>query len=235
MKKIIVISFAIFLAVVIQSNVFAQIKVTPTPGITITPTKNPQNKQIDDFKEKLASQVAKLSEKNKKAVAGIVESVNDKKIKVKTDDEGEYDVKIDPELTKYYVIVGAGKQEKDLSTLKKDAYVIVGGTLVDRVIDGNVIYQDEQFIVDTGKITSVNTDDNSLDIVTLAKENYTLDIETTTKMQIMDIKSLELGKTGISKIKEGDSIHFVAKKATKIKNRFSAVRILIVPQEYFIK
>jgi len=234
-KTIAVIIITMFLGALIPLRVLGLATVTPTPQNTIAPTKTVQSKQIDDFKEKLASQVAKLSEKNKKAVAGIVQSADEKKIKVKTDDEGEYEVKIDPELTKYFLITGATKAEKDITTIKKGVYVIVGGTLVDRVIDGNVIYQDEQFLVDSGKIVAINTTDNSFDIVTLAKENYTLDVETTTKMQLIDIKTLEPGRTSMSKIKEGDSIHFVEKKAQNIKNRFSELRILIVPQEYFIK
>ena len=235
MKKIFLIFItAIVIPSLIPTGIFAQVKLTPTFVVVPSPTKAP-SKDIIDFKEKLASQVVKLSQKNKKAVAGIVESVDDKKLKVKTDDEGEFDVKIDPDLTKFFLISGVDKVEKNLSTLKKDAYVIVGGTQLDQTIDGNVIYQDEQFLTDTGKVVAVNTADNSLDVVTLAKENYTLDIEFSTKQQIVNIKTLELERTSFSKIKEGDSIHFVVKKLTKVKNRFSAVRVLIIPQEYFIK
>lgn len=222
------------MASTIRPVVHGQVRLTPTVGQIPSPTK-PQSKEIVDFKEKLASQVAKLSKKNKKAVAGIVDSIDSKKFKVKTDDEGDFEVKIDPDLTKFFLITLAGKTEKNISTLKKGAYVIVGGVLVDRVIEGNVIYQDEQFLADAGKIVAINASDNSIDVVTLAKETYTLDVAVATRLQIINIKTLESERTTFTKIKEGDSVHFVVKKATNVKNRFNAVRILVIPQEYFIK
>ncbi len=39
-----------------------------------------------------------------------------------------------------------------------------------------------------------------------------------------------------SKIKEGDTIHYVLKKTGKEReaNRYSALRVMVIPQEYFI-
>jgi hypothetical protein len=44
-------------------------------------------------------------------------------------------------------------------------------------------------------------------------------------------------KSGFSKIKEGDTVHFVVKKTGEEKelNRYSAQKILVIPQEFFIK
>ena len=43
-------------------------------------------------------------------------------------------------------------------------------------------------------------------------------------------------RIGFSKIKEGDSVHFVFKISGDEKNNeYSADKILVIPQEYFIK
>jgi len=68
------------------------------------------------------------------------------------------------------------------------------------------------------------------------KTVYTLSIETSTKQQIVNIKTLETERIGFSKIKEGDSIHFVVKvNGDEKNNEYSTEKILIVPQEYFMK
>ncbi|MDO9027431.1 MAG: hypothetical protein Q7U68_01010, partial [Candidatus Roizmanbacteria bacterium] len=64
-----------------------------------------------------------------------------------------------------------------------------------------------------------------------------------TKQFIVNIKTLEIERVGFSKIKEGDTVHFVVKKtgnplrqlADGGNNNYSAIKILIIPQEYFIK
>ena len=57
-----------------------------------------------------------------------------------------------------------------------------------------------------------------------------------TTQQLMDIKTLELSKVGFSKYKEGDTIHFVFKKIAGAKeNRYTALKVVIIPQEYFQK
>lgn len=230
MKKLIII-FGIVITLFISSRVLA---LTPTASPSANPTRSSDSKDIDVFKEKLASKVAELSKKNQKVLAGIVDSPDKKKFKLKTEEDGVFDIKVDEDLTKYYSISGASKLEKKISDLKKGVYVIVSGPQVDRTIDANIIYQDEQFLVDFGKVVEINKDDNSLQVTTAAKENYILDIEVATKQQLLDIKTLEFERLAFSKIKAGDSIHFVVKKDTTVKNRFATVRTLVIPQEYFI-
>jgi hypothetical protein len=54
---------------------------------------------------------------------------------------------------------------------------------------------------------------------------------------MLNSKTGEIEKTGFSKIKEADVIHFVVKKSSeeKEKNRYPTSKILIIPQEYFVK
>ena len=98
------------------------------------------------------------------------------------------------------------------------------------------IFVDESYIVESGKITEVNKDSYSVKVMNSAKEIFTLDVEFYTKQLILNIKTLELERTGFSKIKEGDYAHFVVKRGININdNKYSVQKILIIPQEYFIK
>ncbi|EKE14431.1 MAG: hypothetical protein ACD_12C00509G0001 [uncultured bacterium] len=53
---------------------------------------------------------------------------------------------------------------------------------------------------------------------------------------MINIKTLLKETIGFSKLKEGDTVHFVVKKTgTEKNNEYSAYKILVIPQEYFIK
>lgn len=200
-----------------------------SPSAAITQT------EIQDLKEKIATKVAELRKKNQKALAGTITSIKDKSIFIKNNEDAEYEVKVDEALTKVYLI-GTTKKEMKSTDLKKGSYIIATGPILDKTIDANYIYQDEQFTVLSGKITEINKDDFSIKVLTTDKDTYTLDIENSTNQQMMDIKTLELDKVGFSKLKEGDTIHFVIKKTgIEKENRYTATKIVIVPQEYFQK
>lgn len=195
------------------------------------------DKQLQKLKDNLATKAAQLMKQTQEATAGYVTDVVGTGFKLKTTDEKELEIKIDTLLTKFSQISGNLKNEIKSSDIKKGAYLIVSGPRIDKSVTANVIYLDEEFLVFAGKISEVNKDDLSLKVTTSYKDTYTLDIETSTKQQILNSRSLQLESSGFSKIKEGDIVHFVIKKAQKNKeiNRYSAVRILLIPQEYFIK
>ncbi|EKE14390.1 MAG: hypothetical protein ACD_12C00530G0001 [uncultured bacterium] len=108
--------------------------------------------------------------------------------------------------------------------------------MADNIITANVVLIDENFLVDSGKITEINKESYNIKVLTSDKNTYSLDIETGTKQYMVNIKTLLRETIGFSKLKEGDTVHFVVKKTGKEKNNnYSAVKILIIPQEYFIK
>jgi len=192
---------------------------------------------IENFKEKIASKVAELTKKEQKALAGFVSKIEDSQLTIKSDEQQNYQIKIDNIFTKIYQIAGNGKKEIKLDQLAKDDYLIVNGPINDNTISANYIFVDEKYIVNVGRVTEIDKDNYSVKLLTADKETINLDIETSTKQSILNIKTLQLERTGFSKIKEGDLIHFIIKKDSSAKNgtRFSAVKILIIPQEYFIK
>jgi len=201
-----------------------------------TPSATEVSQDIQMLKDKIATKVAELREKNNKAVGGFVTDVVGSTIKIKTENNQEYEVKPDEALAKYYKINGSQRNEIKFQDIKKGSYIIATGVTNDQVINADTIYLDELYIVKSGKIIEVDKDNYQVKILTSDKDSYTLEIETTTKQSMINIKSFEIEKTGFSKIKEGDTIHFVAKKTgTEKNNQYSAQKILIIPQEYFIK
>lgn len=234
MKKIQLLTL-ITLVFLTSTSVMAQ---STTPASS---SANPVEKEIEkgtkNIIDKVASAVAELRKKNPKAISGVVTDNASGSLKVKSSIDAEYLIKTDQDLTKSFIVVGTGKKDLKLGDIKKGAYVIVTGPVADKTITANFIYQDEQYLVKTGKITEANTDNDFVKVLTSEKDTYTLDIETSTKIQILDSKTLDVTASSFSKMKEGDTVHFVVKKTGEEKelNRFSAEKILIIPQEYFIK
>jgi hypothetical protein len=201
-----------------------------------TATGSAQDLEIQTLKEKIATKVAELRRRSNRAVAGFVTMVTDNELRIKTEKGEEYDIKLDQTLTKYYQIRGGEQKEIKIADIKKGDYIIVSGVINEKTATANFIFVDESFLVLSGKVTEVDKENYSLKVSTTDRDIYTLEIETTTKQQIINIKTLAIEGGGFSKIKEGDTIHFVIKKTGEEKeNKYSAYKILIIPQEYFIK
>lgn len=236
MKKLIL--FLALLVVLSQMSVLA-VTATPTPADDEDPTPIPTNvvtKDIQDLKDKLATKVAELRKQNQKAVSGVIDAIEAKSITIKDADGKSVKVTLDEVLTHAYTINGTVKKEVKVDTLKKGDYIIIAGPYTATTVTANAIYKDDQYLVGSGKITDVNATDFTLAVATEDKENLTLDVENTTKRLLIDSKTLEKETIGFTKIKEGDTVHFVLKKTgqEKIKDRYAALRIVIIPQEYFV-
>jgi len=226
MKKIL--AYLIILLALVSSALFATSSVFSQEAT--------DESAIDILKEKVADKVEELRQKNNKAISGFVQSNENNVIKIKTNAAEEYQVKLDPDLTKYFQIAGTTKKEIKSENIIADDYIIVTGVVTDKTISANAVFVDENFLVLTGRVSEVDKDNFSITVVTTAKEEITLDIETATKQSIVNIETVEIESTGFSKIKEGDTIHFVVKKTPEITdNTYTAKKLLLIPQEYFIK
>ncbi len=197
------------------------------------------NKELEDiqqFKDKLASKVAELQKKEDKAQAGFLLEIKSKSLKIETSDKEELLVELDELLTKYYSVSTSTLNEITKEKLEIGDYIIVTGPLNGKVISANNIYLDENFTSGSGIVNDTGQGDFSLSIVTLENETITIDIESSSKRKILNIKTLELEDVGFSKIKSGDVVHFFYKKLNnKEEKRYSATKILVIPQEYFSK
>jgi hypothetical protein len=210
---------------------------TPSVVASSSPTIE-VDKDIQQLKDKVANKVSEIRKENNKAVSGFITNIEGSLIKLSNNGEINQ-VKIDDTLTKFFKVLGTTKKEIKNSDLSKDDYAIVSGVVTDNIITANVVLIDENFLVDSGKITEINKDNYSIKVLTSDKNTYNLDIESSTKQYMIDIKTLAIEKVGFSKLKEGDTVHFVIKKGAKPpagdNNNYSAYKILLIPQEYFIK
>ena len=235
MKKIIFLSATFLLLCLIPITIYA-VEATATPDVS-TSSATPVDDQVKNLKERIANKVAELTKKEKKSISGIIIKIQDKTISFQTVDEQLVEVKIDDTLTKFYSVREGPAKEIKFSDLKKGDYIWVNGPKIDKYVNANYVVLDDEYLVKTGKVTQIEADDYYFKVSTSEKDDYTLDFETYTKTMILNIKTLDLGKSGFSKIKEGDTVHIVVKKTgtEKEKNRYPAQKILIIPQEYFIK
>jgi len=237
MKKGIIFLFAATVMMTHLTGVMAQDEeLVPTVPPASPSAATKEDREISDLKERLADKVAQLRKKDQKAFSGFA-TVKDGTITLINDDS-TVTVKIDDSLTKLYQVVGAAKKEIKPDAIKTGSYIIVTGPLVDKTVNANYIYVDEAFIVQQGKVTEINKSDYYVKVMSADKLEYTLDIESSTRLNMLNIKTLEIETTGFSKIKEGDTIHFSAKKDETKESaalRFAAQKILVIPQEYFMK
>jgi len=201
-----------------------------------------EEKGVKLLREKIATQVEEMRKKDQKAYVGSITKIDGSSLTVSSlqgTDERKYTIKIDDTLTTIYKVVGATKKELKKSDLTVGNYVIVTGQMISDTIEANEVYVDEQFLVKTAKIIEISKSDYYLKVVTYDKDEYILDIQSSTRQFLLNSKSKEIERTGFSNIKEGDSIHFVVSKtnpgAGKEKNRYDAVRILVIPQEFSVQ
>ncbi len=209
------------------------------PVFSQSPTSTPSGsltEEVDKLKEKVAEKVEELKEKEK-AVSGVVTEVDTNDWTLADADGKTISISIDDTLTNFYDIAGAKTIDLKQEDIEKGDYIFVTGPEIGDSITANAVYRDQQYIVLSGKITNVTSEDYTVNVLTVDKTDYVLDIESKTSQLMLNIKSLETEKIGFSKLKEGDSVHVVVKgnPENTSQTRFTADRLLVIPNEYFLQ
>lgn len=220
---------------------------TPTAATTATTTVTPAptgkktattklEKDVQLLKDKIATKVAELRRENKTVVSGLVTGSDNTTITIQSDDDKNHKITYDESVTKLISVLKKTPQEIKIDNIKKDDYIIVSGLQIEDTMTATSIYIDQKYLVLTGKVSDVKKADFQITVVTTDKDTYTLDIESATKQFILNPKTNELVKSGFSKINVGDTVHFVVSKPQD-KNTLNAtaIRLLLIPQEYFVK
>ncbi len=232
MKKKLILILIIF--IFLPSIVFAVVS-TETPTINKSTSSTIDDQSIKKLKENIANKVEEIRKKNNRIISGNIKEIKDDSFKIESDKT--YLIKIqDTGLTTFYKITSGQQKEINKKDFNVGDYVIVSGLIDGSTITANSIFKDEQYLIVSGKIVEINRDNYYLKLVTSAKINYLINIETYTKQYLLNIKILEKERIGFSKLKEGDFVHVVIKiNERKDKNEYSAERLLVIPQEYFLK
>jgi len=213
--------------------------VVAVPVFSQTPTSTPSGSlsdEVDKLKEKVAEKVEQLKE-TEKAVSGVVTEI-DKNEWVLTDaDNKKISVSIDDTLTNFFDISGTKTTDLEQDDIDKGDYVFITGPEIGESITANAVYRDQKYMVISGKITNVTAEDFTINVLSVDKTDYVLDVESKTNQRMLNIKTLETEKIGFSKLKEGDSVHVVVKgnPENTSQTRYAALRLLVIPNEYFLQ
>jgi len=229
---------AIFTLLSCQGIVYAQTE-TPEPTVQekkITPTEKPASttdSTLKSLKEKIESKVEEINKKTKKIIKGTITSLKDSTITVKTSENKDFTISVDDTITKIYLSSFDGQEEIEQSDIKTGDYILATGPVIENQVSANILYKQTQYLLVQGQITAVDKEAFTVDIITQAKDHYTLDIEKFTTQSLLNTKDLSVSKAGFSKYQVGDTIHAVILKPKGTSEKASAIRILIIPQEFF--
>lgn len=234
----IILASLFFVLLSYQGIVYAQAE---TPETTpkekeATPTAKPESttdSTLKSLKEKIESKVEEINKKTKKIIKGTITSIKGSTITVKSSDDKDFNISIDDTITKIYTSSVDDVEEIEQSDIETGDYILATGPVIENEVSANIVYKQTQYLLVQGQITSVDKEAFTVDIITQAKDHYTLDIEKFTSQSLLNTKDLSVSKAGFSKYQVGDTIHAVILKPNGTSEKASAIRILIIPQEFF--
>ena len=205
----------------------------PTPTEVVEESAEELDDTIKSLKEKIEDKVEQINKTSRKIIKGIIASADEETIELQTDTENTFTVSLDETISSFFTASLSNQDEIEQGDLEEGDYIIVSGPIIEDQISANIIYKQTQYSVLQGQITATNDSNFTVDVVTPEKDEYTLDIEDDTEQLLMNSKSLELEKAGFAKYKVGDNLHFVIETLKGDDTRASALRTLIIPQEFF--
>jgi len=197
MKKTILLIAGLLFFVVINT---AYAAATPTPN----PTGSAQlNSQINQLKDKIASQVSKLNLVEKRGIIGTIQSVGNNQITL-TDPQGQTRYVDVDEITKFS---SASNTTFGLSDLKKGMLISALGIynkesqrILARYIDTEIVPTRY-----AGEITGIDGKNYQLTIMTTEQKTVKVEIDTTSTVNSYTTGG-ELTKYGFSKLTVGDRV-----------------------------
>lgn len=197
---------------------------TSSQSATITDT--PATSQIENLKQRLATQVAQLQQVQKKAIVGTVKDISVSTLTVETKTN---DVKI--ELTDNIGVFQTIKGKRTTLTtndISKDDMVVVFGDYdltLDLLKAKVIVIQDPLPMRISGTITDIDRKNYTVTLQTTEGPSYTVDIWNTTAMSTGDAQN-GVTKGGFSKVQTGDTVLVVGTAEPKKDNYISALRLL---------
>lgn len=229
MKKFIA-SLSILISLLISiSPVYAV-----TPSVTVTSAATPaasvidKLKQIEIFKDKIATKVAQLRESEKGGAFGSIKSVGDTTITLTARDKDQ--TVSYSEDTIFFKIANGTKSDpmdwKESKKLKTGDRIAVLGYFDSghTSFSAKYIYLINPQVHLIGKISDLDKENYTISVKE-PKGNTLTDIENYTKIYTYNIKS-GIIRSGFSKLKDNDIVHVFATPNVKEENRVSATKII---------
>lgn len=241
--RTITVFFIIFIWSFILSNnvIFAQSPSPKIPTVSKTSEKTAtassdsdknlieKLKQIEELKEKIATRVAEIRDREKGAMLGIVKQIQNNTITLTTK-KGDKTFNYQED-TLFFNLKNNTKTEINSNKLKEGDNISVFGYYNETKDDfsAKFIYLQDQPMRIAGKVADID------------KQNFTVTLKDREGQKIIDIekftntssliKGKGLQRYGFSKIKIGDMGFAYTTKNPKDENRFTATRLIIIPIE----
>lgn len=233
MKRIILAFIVLFLLMVNFS--FAQGQSTEGSTPTVQQEKNNLQKdvqdKIDDLKERLATRVAEIRAKSKRAFHGTIVEKDDVTFSLENG-ENKTTIVVDDQ-TIIEQITASGKNTITASTLEVGEKITAFGILdLDQktLIAKRVIVRKTP-IMFYGTAKKVDQNKGIITVSDIGGEEYAFDYEIRTKCVIWDSGEKKLSSCGLSKISEGDFIFARVQPKEEGEEVYTVLRILVLPSE----
>ncbi|MFC1646762.1 hypothetical protein ACFL1A_00625 [Patescibacteria group bacterium] len=219
MKKLLVFIIIILISV---SAVYAQ----SSTDSASSNTKDDNLDKVEDLKERLATKVAQLQQKQRQAIFGVVKSTSITQITVETKTK-EVIIELTDDI-KVFQIIRAKRTKLTIEDVDEDDEVVVFGeydSTLD-VLKANIVFiQGARPIRVSGTVDEINSEEYTISISDITENKYVVDYEKTTiaKDYFVD-KGIQKG--GFSKFSVGEYVSVLATPDVKDEFRLSAHRIL---------
>lgn len=203
---------------------------TPTLAATIEPTATNRIEKIKALKERVATRVAELKQKDKLVMGGEIKEIDKDIIQLGSRDKTltlylspdtlVASVAGDKRLTQKTTDLRVGDEiaVSALPKIKEDSFDVSTILTADSV-SGNR----------TGKVSEIDTTNGTF-TVTSKGDSLLVDVELSTKISRYDFQTKKIARSGLSKIRVGDSAHVYGNLRRKSGSLF-ANRVLIVPKD----
>jgi hypothetical protein len=229
-KKISFIVIIIVIIFIFDVNKLSAATSTPTASPSseakkLTPTISAIDKlkKIEILKEKIATKVAEIREKEKRGVGGKIKSLTNSSIVLSIKAEKEINISYSED-TVFYMATDSGKTEVSNNKLKEGESVTVFGyyDLTKDLLSAKYIYFNQKKERLIGKIANIDKTNYTVTIK-LPQEEILADIETYSKLYTLNKDKLV--KSGFSKLKIGDFVILHATPNPKEENKYSVLRL----------
>ncbi|OGG27001.1 hypothetical protein A2960_02545 [Candidatus Gottesmanbacteria bacterium RIFCSPLOWO2_01_FULL_39_12b] len=182
-------------------------------------------KQIEILKEKIATKVAEIRDKDKAGVGGVILKKEQNSLTLQTN-SGQQTVTF-AEDTVFYDISTGTRSDISLKKIKENDIISVFGYYSDgkKSFSAKYIYLENPKKHIIGKIADI---DKTKFIVTVKDKQgqIPVEFETITKTFTINRDKKNLSKSGFSKLKIGDNIHVIGAENVKDKTKITALKVL---------
>lgn len=226
MRKTFLVLLVFLLSTSVTLAVSQEEKATPPGQIKEEVIKD----KIEDLKERVATRVAELRQKSKRAFFGQIKEkseqgltlIRGEKEMIVTIDEETGIIRLGPSNKRIEISLEAlkiGERVVAFGTLDLDQKTLLAKRILSHTLPKNVHGKVKEVDIDTATIT-----------LSSKKEEFIVDYEIRTRCQMWQ-RGEGLQKCGLSKIEIGDRVFVHGEVNTKDENRLTALRLLLLPSK----